>query len=105
MAAKTKKRTSKAPDAIALLKGDHRKVAGLFNQSFADGWSQLNKLSGTYLHGAELTAYLQEAGNRLTAISQERQKNADARIADLDVYRKALEREALESEVPEREAA
>jgi hypothetical protein len=32
MAAKTKKRTSKAPDAIALLKGDHRKVAGLFKK-------------------------------------------------------------------------
>ena len=32
MAAKTKKRTSKAPDAIALLRGDHRKVAGLFKK-------------------------------------------------------------------------
>ena len=32
MAAKTKKRSSKAPDAIALLKGDHRKVAGLFKK-------------------------------------------------------------------------
>jgi hypothetical protein len=33
MATRTKKkRTSKAPDAIALLKGDHRKVAGLFKK-------------------------------------------------------------------------
>ena len=32
MAARTRKRTSKAPDAIALLKGDHRKVAGLFRK-------------------------------------------------------------------------
>ena len=32
MPAKSKKRTSKVPDAIALLKGDHRKVAGLFKK-------------------------------------------------------------------------
>ena len=32
MPAKTKKRTSKAPGAIALLKGDHRTVAGLFKK-------------------------------------------------------------------------
>ena len=32
MPAKNKKRSSKAPDAIALLKGDHRKVAGLFKK-------------------------------------------------------------------------
>ena len=32
MTAKTRKRTSKAADAIALLKGDHRRVAGLFKK-------------------------------------------------------------------------
>jgi len=81
------------------------KVAGLFNQSFADGWSHLNKLSGTYLHGEELTAYLKEAGNRLTEISQERERRATARIADLQTYREELQRQAVKPDAAELQAA
>lgn len=75
------------------------KVSGVFNQSFSDGWSRLNKLSGTYLTGAALTAYLQEAGARLEQISDERKQRSTANIADIQLYRNQL------AGVPDREAA
>lgn len=70
------------------------KVAALFNQSFAAGWSQLNKLNGTYLYGAELVAYLEQASVRLTEIAQERERRAEARITDLNAYREELKKAA-----------
>lgn len=70
------------------------KVAGLFAQSFAEGWSQLNQLTGKYLDGAELKAYLEQASVRLSEIAQEREQRAQARIADLEAYREQLKKAA-----------
>lgn len=65
-------------------------VADKFNACFADGWSKLNKLSGTYIHGEELEKYLEGAAATIAQISREREKAADARIADLAAYRAKL---------------
>jgi chromosome segregation ATPase len=66
------------------------KVSGLFNQSFANGWSRLNKLSGTYLTGPALAAYLREAGTALAQISEERQQRSSVQIAEIQQYREKL---------------
>lgn len=70
------------------------KVASLFTAGFNDGWSRLNKLSGTYLTGKPLEEYLAQAGDRLEAIAKEREERAKARIYDLQNYRDGLKRDA-----------
>ena len=65
-------------------------VSDKFVQNFADGWSKLNKLAGTYIQGPELASYLTKASARITEISQQRQAVASARIADIEVYRENL---------------
>lgn len=65
-------------------------VSDRFNKSFADGWSKLNKLSGEYITGDRLNAYLQTASARLAAIVAEREAASDAKIASLNAYRESL---------------
>lgn len=67
-------------------------VSDRFNKSFADGWSKLNKLSGEYITGDRLSAYLQTASARLAAIVAEREAASDAKIASLNAYRESLTR-------------
>ncbi len=65
-------------------------VSDKFTRNFADGWSKLNKLNGTYIKGDELDAYLQIASAKLTEIVVEREAAADRKIADLEGYRKQI---------------
>ncbi len=69
-------------------------VSDRFNKSFADGWSKLNKLSGEYITGDKLNAYLQTASARLQAIVAEREAASDAKIASLNAYRESLAKSA-----------
>lgn len=69
-------------------------VSDAFNRSFADGFSKLNGLQGSYITGDKLTAYLAEAAVLLTKISDERQAAASARLLDLGEYRKMLRDDA-----------
>ena len=69
-------------------------VSDRFNRSFADGWSKLNKLQGTYLTGTGLTNYMAEASEKLSAIVAEREAAADAKIASLQAYRQDLSKTA-----------
>ena len=69
-------------------------VCDRFSRSFADGWSKLNKLSGKYLTGSELTTYLSVASEKLTEIVAEREAAADAKIASLQAYRQDLNKSA-----------
>ncbi len=62
-------------------------VCDKFARNFADGWSKLNKLNGTYITGDELGIYLETASVKLTSIATEREQAADRKIADLDGYR------------------
>lgn len=65
-------------------------VSDKFVQNFADGWSKLNKLSGKYINGDELDAYLAAAAVKLAEISADREAAAGQRIADLDKYRNQI---------------
>jgi parvulin-like peptidyl-prolyl isomerase len=69
-------------------------VADRFNKSFADGWSKLNKLSGEYITGDKLAAYLDAASVKLTAIVAERDAAADQKIASLNAYRAQMQESA-----------
>ncbi|MCZ7447922.1 tyrosyl-tRNA deacylase [Agrobacterium rhizogenes] len=69
-------------------------VSDRFNRSFADGWSKLNKLQGKYLTGTELTNYMAEASEKVSAIVAEREAAADAKIASLQAYRQDLNKTA-----------
>lgn len=70
-------------------------VCDKFCRSFADGWSKLNKLSGKYIKGDELEAYLEVAAPRIEEIVAEREAAAKQRILDLDGYRKQLRDRAM----------
>ncbi len=65
-------------------------VSDAFNQSFADGRSKLNRLSGRYITGEELTAYLQAAAVLLKKIADERDDASKARLLLLEESRAAL---------------
>jgi hypothetical protein len=67
-------------------------VSERFAQLFNDGWSKLNKLSGQYITGDELQAYLVQASQQLKVIIEEREAASNQRIASLQSYRE--EREA-----------
>ncbi|NSX86943.1 tyrosyl-tRNA deacylase [Agrobacterium tumefaciens] len=69
-------------------------VSDLFNRSFADGWSTLNKLQGTYIPSGALPGYLAGVAEKLSAIVAEREAAADAKIASLQAYRQDLSKTA-----------
>ncbi|MFK3780330.1 tyrosyl-tRNA deacylase [Agrobacterium sp. NPDC089420] len=69
-------------------------VSDRFNRSFSEGWSKLNKLQGKYLTGTELTNYMTEASQKLSAIVAEREAAADEKIASLHAYREDLNKSA-----------
>jgi hypothetical protein len=68
-------------------------VSDKFNRNFAEGWSKLNKLSGNYITGDKLVAYMAEAAEKINAIAAERQEAADRKLADLEQYRNQLDAE------------
>lgn len=72
-------------------------VSDKFNLSFADGWSKLNKLSGKYITGDELAAYLQTASVKLEEIAAEREAAANDKILALNNYRNQLRQDAVKS--------
>ncbi|WP_165187616.1 tyrosyl-tRNA deacylase [Caulobacter soli] len=65
-------------------------VSDAFNRSFAEGRSKLNRLSGKYITGDELTAYLQAAAVLLRKIADERDDASKARLLLLEESRAAL---------------
>lgn len=71
-------------------------VTQKFKACFADGWSKLNKLSGTYITGDELSAYLVGAAVKLTEISDAREAAAKKKIQDIETYRDLLVRGGLD---------
>lgn len=69
-------------------------VSETFNASFAGGRKKLNELSGNYITGDQLAAYLQKAAVQLKQIADARQAAAQARLVDLEHYRKILRDDA-----------
>ncbi len=69
-------------------------VCDRFVQSFAEGWSKLNKLSGDYITGERLKAYIRDASQRVSEIVAERQAAADEKIATLQSYRAQISKTA-----------
>ncbi|MFT0519679.1 hypothetical protein [Pseudomonas faucium] len=67
------------------------KVCEVFAQTFADGWSKLNALNGTYISGEQLDEYLVGAATKLGEIMQARETLKAQRLSDLDSYRKQIE--------------
>lgn len=65
-------------------------VSDRFAQTFKDGWSKLNKLSGTYITGQELPAYLDQASFTLKMIIDDREKASHQRLTYLASYRDEL---------------
>nr|WP_314873469.1 hypothetical protein [uncultured Pseudomonas sp.] len=65
-------------------------VSDRFAQTFKDGWSKLNKLSGTYITGQELPAYLDQASFTLKTIIDDREKASNERLVYLASYRDEL---------------
>lgn len=70
-------------------------VSDKFTRNFADGWSKLNKLNGTYIKGDELGSYFQAASGKLTRIVEEREAAAQQKIADLAGYREQIQASAI----------
>ncbi|QVM93704.1 hypothetical protein JYG34_12070 [Pseudomonas entomophila] len=71
-------------------------VSDEFVQVFNDGWSKLNTLSGKYITGDELEAYLEQASLQLKAIAEDREAASRQRLSSLDSYREELDRRAAE---------
>jgi hypothetical protein len=70
-------------------------VCDKFCRSFADGWSKLNKLSGTYIVGKELEAYFVTASAKVEQIVLEREAAAAQKLVDLEGHRKQLRDSAM----------
>jgi len=68
-------------------------VSAKFVDNFSDGWSKLNKLSGTYLTEDELRTYLDIAAGKIEDISFKRKQAATARLAELNRYRDRIQSE------------
>lgn len=68
-------------------------VSAKFVDNFKEGWSKLNKLSGTYLTGDELKSYLDVAAGKIEDISFKRKKASTARLAELNRYRDRIRAE------------
>lgn len=62
-------------------------VSTKFVDNFNEGWSKLNKLSGTYLTGDELKSYLDVAAGKIEDIAFRRKQAATAKLAELKQYR------------------
>lgn len=69
-------------------------VSDRFSKTFADGWSKLNRLKGSYIVGEELNGYLQIASVTLGQIAEERDNAAKRKIASLETYREKLRESA-----------
>ncbi|QXI36456.1 tyrosyl-tRNA deacylase [Pseudomonas xantholysinigenes] len=67
-----------------------------FVQLFNDGWSKLNKLSGSYIIGEELQDYLVQAAHQLNTIAEARDAVSTQRLASLDSYRRELQERAAQ---------
>lgn len=65
-------------------------VAEKFNQCFDRGWSKLNELSGKYITGDELAAYLKKAADLLESIVAERESAANQKIVAIDECRRLI---------------
>ncbi|MFJ9991617.1 hypothetical protein ACIQSO_12830 [Pseudomonas putida] len=65
-------------------------VSDRFVQTFKDGWSKLNRLSGTYITGQALPAYLRKAAGQLEIIAADRQAASHQREVYLQNYRNEL---------------
>ncbi|MGG5291793.1 hypothetical protein [Pseudomonas shirazensis] len=65
-------------------------VSDRFAQTFKDGWSKLNKLSGTYITGDELPAYMDQASFTLKMIIEDRKNASHQRLVYLAAYRDEL---------------
>lgn len=65
-------------------------VAEKFNHCFDSGWSKLNKLSGKYITGDELAAYLKTAAELLESIVAERESAAHQKIVAIEAYRQRI---------------
>lgn len=65
-------------------------VCEVFANSFAEGWSKLNSLSGTYISGDELSDYLKQAGAKIDEITHARTLLKAQRLGDLDSYRQQI---------------
>lgn len=69
-------------------------VSAKFVDNFKDGWSKLNKLSGTYLTGDELKSYLKVAASQIEDIAFKRKQAATAKLEELNRYRDRIQAEA-----------
>ena len=69
-------------------------VSAKFVDNFKDGWSKLNKLSGTYLTGNELKSYLNVAATQIEDIAFKRKQAATAKLDELSRYRDRIQAEA-----------
>ena len=65
-------------------------VCERFTQTFKEGWSKLNTLSGTYVTEQELPAYLEKAAGKLKLIVADRENASHQRLVYLDNYRNEL---------------
>lgn len=72
-------------------------VSETFAQVFNDGWSKLNTLSGDYITGDKLEAYLAQASHQLKVIVEDREAASAQRLASLNSYREELDRRAAEA--------
>jgi|GEM_PF-723104 len=69
-------------------------ISDKFCQNFADGWSKLNKLSGTYIKGEELSNYLVTASAKLDDIANQREQESANKVAYIHKVRSELEAKA-----------
>jgi chromosome segregation ATPase len=69
-------------------------VATKFVGNFNEGWSRLNKLSGNYLTGDKLKAYLELAAGQIDDIAFKRKEAANAKLAELNQYRDRIKAKA-----------
>ncbi|WP_234932245.1 tyrosyl-tRNA deacylase [Pectobacterium carotovorum] len=69
-------------------------VSAKFVDNFKDGWSKLNKLSGTYLTGDELKSYLNTSASQIEDIAFKRKQAASAKLEELNRYRDRIQSKA-----------
>ncbi len=69
-------------------------VSARFVDNFKDGWSKLNKLSGTYLTGDELKSYLSTTASQIEDIAFKRKQAASAKLEELNRYRDRIQSKA-----------
>jgi DNA repair exonuclease SbcCD ATPase subunit len=68
-------------------------VSAKFVDNFKEGWSKLDKMSGTYLTGDELKSYLNVAAGKIEDISFRRKQASTARLLELNRYRDRISAE------------